>query len=252
MIGWMMLNEQRALPLRHPAKHRDQARAAAGEGHGPAAQRAGRPREPRPRRSCPAEAARSSPWPRSAKPKGCPSRSRFRRASGGRWPRPAAQTFVARRSPRRRWCRGLRVPLLCCGGIAMAGIDFRVLRCEVGMDAVLTLLGLCSGSGVAARSGGLARSTGRARRGAGRSLRTWPRTRTAASTAACRETNSTSGQQPPGSRSIKRRSNYVQAVPPHPPTGPSGGQPKKIDGPQLTRTEVRVLDFAWSSRPHWP
>ena len=68
-----------------------------------------------------------------AKAQVVPRRSGRRRGTADRRWKP--RTEVVQRT------LDVRIPLLCYGGTAMAGIDYRVLRCDVGMEAVLDLLG---------------------------------------------------------------------------------------------------------------
>ena len=151
MIGWLMLKSNEpyryAIPRSTETKLAKLRVKATGQ-----RRKSGTPKGTKAKPCCQAAAARSSPWPRSAKARACPSRANSPAASSGRWSRPAARPWSPR-SPRRRSCREVsaagkrpptptvRVPLLCCRRTAMAGIDFRTLRREVGLDVVLKLLG---------------------------------------------------------------------------------------------------------------
>ena len=91
----------------------------------------------------------------------------------------------------------------------MPGIDFRALRSEVGMDAVLKLLGFVP----VQRRAGQVRGPCPVHSPKGAIplvFREPGATPIAASTAVCRETSLISGRRPPANRSIKPPLTYVQ------------------------------------------
>ena len=180
MIGWMMLQEGRALSLRHPQEHRNQVGQARVKATGQR-RKGGAGEGVKAVAKLPGGAAPSNPWHRLSPARACPNPGRFPPANNARCKRPIARRMLPR-SPRRRSCRDpkaagrprgkyataaangqtapmqalppsraafapraeVRVPLLWFVRVIMAAIDYRALRDEVDLESVLKLLGFAA------------------------------------------------------------------------------------------------------------